>query len=284
MEIIMISEAGHKSQCKGEILIMLRIIALVLLFIFALLFSNASGEERTLCVAHRGGSAYAPENTVAAFENAVKMGVDYIELDVHLTKDGYPVVIHDDSLERTTDGTGKVKDKTLDELKELDAGSWFSDEFKGEKLPTLEEAMDFVKGRAGLFIEIKSGNDLCDGIEEKIVELIREKDMVREVIVISFNYDRIKNINELDPEIATGFLYGGNVPDVCEMALNAGVDYISPSWQAVTEDIIKEAHSNNIGVSLWTINEPDIMKKFIDLGVDAITTDKPDLLLKELER
>ena len=220
---------------------------------------------------------------MAAFEIALKMGADYIEVDVHLSKDGIPVVIHDSSLERTTDGKGKVKDKTLEELKKLDAGSWFSEEFKEERIPTLEEVLNFSSGRIGVVIEIKSGSDLSDGIEEKIVKLIREKDMAEEVIVISFNYDRLKKINDIDSDIDTGFLYGGEVPDLFEKALEGGIDYISPAWQGADESLIKEAHSNNLKVSLWTINDPEVMKQFINLKADAITTDRPDLLIKELK-
>lgn len=252
------------------------------IFLVIFLFSNASGKEKTLSIAHRGGAAIRPENTMSAFENAMKMGVDYIELDVHLSKDGVPVVIHDSGLERTTDGTGKVEDKTLEELKKLDCGKWFSEKFREEKIPELEEVMDLVKDKTGLVIEIKNCDDLYDGIEEKIVKLVREKNMVRDIIIISFNYDRLKKVNELDESIDTGFLYGGNKTDVCNMALDAGIDYISPYWQNVNEELIKEAHSHNLRVSIWTVNDTDVMKKFIGMGVDAITTDRPDLLLKEL--
>jgi glycerophosphoryl diester phosphodiesterase len=235
---------------------MIKIIIAVMVFTSIFLFSNAKGKEKTLSIAHRGGSVCRPENTMAAFKNAIKMGVDYIELDVHMSKDGYPVVIHDASLERTTNGTGKVEDKTLEELKKLNAGSWFSDEFIGEKLPTLEEVMDLAKNKTGIVIEIKKGDNLYDGIEEKIVKLIRDKDMVHDVIVISFNYELLKKVHELDGHIATGLLYGGNKPDICKMAHDAGIDYISPSWQTVTEDMIKEAHSVNIKVRAFRSTSP----------------------------
>jgi glycerophosphoryl diester phosphodiesterase len=263
---------------------MIKIISLILFFMVIFLFSTASAKAKTLCIAHRGGSAYCPENTMSAFENAVLMGADYVELDVHLSKDGYIVVIHDDTVNRTTDGTGQVKDKTLEELKKVDAGSWFSDKFKGERLPTLEEVMDFAKGKIGLVIEIKNTSGDCEGIDEKVVKLLQEKDMVKDVIVISFDKKLIKNVHKLDENIPTGILFGGKVENPCEMADELGATYLSPYWGIVTEDMVKDVHSNNLKLNLWTVNETDIMKKLIDLGVDAITTDKPDLLLKQLGR
>jgi glycerophosphoryl diester phosphodiesterase len=250
---------------------------------FASLFSNTPIDVKTLSIAHRGGAEFRPENTIASFQNAIKLRSDYVELDVHLSKDGYPVVIHDSTLERTTDGTGNVKDKTLDELKKLDCGSWFSEEFRGEKIPTLEEVLDLAKGRTGVVIEIKNDKDLQDGIEDKIIKTVREKDMVKDVIIISFNKDRIKKINDLDGTIDTGLLYGGNIPDICEMALATGIDYICPYWKNVNEDIIEKAHSCDLKVNIWTVNEASLMKKFTEMGVDGIITDRPDLLLEEHE-
>ncbi|MEQ8169566.1 MAG: glycerophosphodiester phosphodiesterase family protein [Candidatus Eremiobacterota bacterium] len=254
------------------------------IFLVIFLFSQASGKEKTLSIAHRGGADIRPENTMSAFENAINIGADYIELDVHLSKDGVPVVIHDSGLERTTDGKGKVEDKTLEELKKLDCGKWFSEEFRGEKISALEEVMELVKGKIKLAIEIKNCKDLDDGIEEKIITLAGNHDMLQDIIIISFSYDRIKKVNELDGSITTGFLYGGSKRDVCKMAIDAGIDYICPHWMPVTEELIKEAHSYNLRVNIWTVNNPALMKKFIDMGADAITTDRPDYLLEELKK
>lgn len=245
------------------------------------LFSNTPVDAKILAIAHRGGSAFRPENTMASFQHAIKLKADYVELDVHLSKDGYPVVIHDNTLERTTDGTGYVKDKNLEELKKLDCGSWFSEEFKGEKIPTLEEVLDLAKGKTGVVIEIKNDKDLQDGIEEKIIKTVREKNMMKDVIIISFNYDRIKKVNELDGTIDTGLLYGGNKPDICEMASEAGIDYICPYWKNVSEEIIKKAHSCDLKVNIWTVNESPLIKKFTEMGVDGIITDRPDFFLEE---
>jgi len=242
---------------------------------------NKSRNSKTICIAHRGGAAYAPENTLAAIKNAVKIGADYAEIDVHLSKDGEIVVIHDDELERTTNGKGQVKDKTLKELKRLDAGSWFSPKFKGERIPTLEEVLDTAKGKIGIVIEIKNGPNFYEGIEEKVVKLVRKKDMVDDVIVISFDHSCLKKVHKLDPGIKTGALYYANILDMKNLSKTTGAKYMCPGWHLVTADSIKEAHKNGLKVNIWTVNDAATMRKFIKMGVDCISTDKPDILLNE---
>ncbi len=238
----------------------------------------------TLCIAHRGGAAYAPENTLAALNNAIKIGADYSEVDVHLSSDGHVVVIHDDLLERTTDGEGLVKDMTVARLKELDAGSWFSEEFKGEKIPTLEEVLDTAKGKIGVVIEIKNGPYFYEGIEQKVIDLVEEKNMEKDVIIISFDHECIKTVNSIAPFIATGVLYYANILDVEELKEDTGAEYICPGWALATQKALKDCHEEKIKMNIWTVNDEKVMKKFIDLKVDAITTDKPDVLLKALGR
>lgn len=240
-------------------------------------------EAKTLCIAHRGGAAYAPENTMAAFKNAIKMNADYFEVDVHLTKDGHVVVIHDDTLERTTDGKGMVKDKTLAQLKKLDAGSWFSKKFKGEKIPTLEETLDLAKGKIGVVIEIKNGPVFHKGIEKKVINMIRKKTMQNEVIIISFDHECIRRTKKIAPEIKAGILFYGNVIDSAGMAESIKAEYVCPGWQLVTDEMILNCRKNNRKMNLWTINDKQTMKFFIDKKVDAITTDKPDILIKLLK-
>jgi len=243
----------------------------------------AKQKKKVKCIAHRGASAYAPENTLASFKKAIEQKADFFECDVHLTKDGEVVVIHDDYVDRTTNGKGQVKDKTLKELKELDAGSWFFSDYAGEKIPTLEETLDIAKGKIGVVIEIKNGPNFYKGIEEKVVDLVKKKDMVDDVVVISFDHACLKKINKIAPKIKTGVLYYGNILNASDVARAAGAKMIAAAHQLATKSLIKDAHKNNMVVNLWTIDDPDVMKKFIDMGVDAISTNKPDVLLEVLE-
>ncbi|MCD4786526.1 MAG: glycerophosphodiester phosphodiesterase [Candidatus Eremiobacteraeota bacterium] len=243
----------------------------------------AENNRKVKCIAHRGASAYAPENTLASFKKAIEQKADFFECDVHLSKDGEVVVIHDDYLERTTNGKGLVKEKTLKELKELDAGSWFFGDYASERIPTLEETLDVAKGKIGVVIEIKNGPFFYKGIEGKVVDLIKKKEMVDDVIVISFDHASLKKIKKIAPKIKTGVLYYGNILNAPAVARAAGARQIAVGHELATEKLIKDAHKNNMEVNLWTIDDPQTMKKFIDMGVDAITTNKPDVLLEVLE-
>jgi len=166
---------------------------------------NDGIQRKPILIGHRGAASLAPENTLASFRKALENGAEMVELDVQRTKDGHLVVIHDDSVDRTTDGKGLVKDMTLGELKALDAGSWFSYEFKGEKIPTLEEVLDWSCGKIRLDLEVKNSKQY-PGIEKQIVELIEGKKMEKDVIVTSFDPDCIKKMEKLSDEIGSGVL------------------------------------------------------------------------------
>jgi glycerophosphoryl diester phosphodiesterase len=165
---------------------------------------------RPIVIAHRGFSAEAPENTLVAVRAAIAAGADMVEVDVTLTADGEVVVIHDDTLDRTTDGSGPVADHTLEQLLRLDAGSWFARRFRGERIPTLAQVLDEVRGRILINVEIKPeavGEEVEGGIAERVVKLIEERDMRNQVIVSSFEPRALQQIDEIDPEIATASLY-----------------------------------------------------------------------------
>jgi glycerophosphoryl diester phosphodiesterase len=166
---------------------------------------NDGIKRKPILIGHRGAASLAPENTLASFRKAWENGAEMVELDVQRTKDGHLVVIHDDSVDRTTDGKGIVKDMTLGELKALDAGSWFSYEFRGEKIPTLEEVLDWSRGKIRIDMEIKNSKQY-PGIEKQITELIEKKGMEKEVIVTSFDPDCIKKMEKLSNEIGSGVL------------------------------------------------------------------------------
>ena len=238
--------------------------------------------QKTLSIAHRGGLAYAPENTLAAIKNAIRFEADYAEIDVHLSKDGEIIVIHDEELDRTTNGTGTVREMTVNELNRLDAGCWFSYEFEGEKIPTLEEVLDLAKGKIKLVIEIKNGPNYYEGIARKVVELVKQKKMAKRVIIISFDHECIKEVHDIDPSIETGLLYYGNILDMKNLAETTGAKYMCPCWKMVTQDTVKRAKEAGLKLNVWTLDEPDMIRKFMDMGVDCISTNMPDVLIREI--
>ncbi|HHW48137.1 MAG TPA: glycerophosphodiester phosphodiesterase, partial [Clostridiaceae bacterium] len=164
--------------------------------------------SKPVVIAHRGAPKHAPENTIAAFRKALELGAEGIELDVHLSADGHLVVIHDEKVDRTSDGKGLVKEKTLEELKALDFGSWFSKEFKGETIPTLDEVLELLKSWTGIInIEIKGGSVFYPNIEEKVVRKIEKLKIEEKIIISSFNHYSLVEIKKLNPKIKTGILY-----------------------------------------------------------------------------
>lgn len=159
--------------------------------------------KRPWIIGHRGAPRAAPENTLSSFELAIRQGADLVELDLHLSTDKQLVVIHDDTVDRTTDGTGPVGDLSLAELRALDAGSWVHPKFCGEQIPTLSEALELSAGRAGLVVELKGGSDCYPGMERLLARAIETEDRLEDVIAISRNSAAIKRINEINPDIMT---------------------------------------------------------------------------------
>ncbi|WP_142455641.1 glycerophosphodiester phosphodiesterase [Gracilimonas mengyeensis] len=246
---------------------------------------NDNGDNFVV-IAHRGASAYHPENTMSAFRAAVDMGAEMIELDVLLSKDGVPVVIHDETLERTTDGRGKVEDYNLRDLKKLDAGSWFSSGHKGEGIPTLEEVLNFAKGRIAVNIEIKTEavtDSLNGGIEEKALKLVYKHKMQDYVLFSSFDYRAIAHLRELDVDISTALLYEKSqsekrepkelVSDYKANAFNCSQRQFSKKWA-------EQLNEQGIPVFIYTVNKTQQMRKVIELGASGIFSDKPDVLKK----
>jgi glycerophosphoryl diester phosphodiesterase len=234
--------------------------------------------------AHRGAMSYAPENTFAAFERAIELGADIVELDVHLSADGEVVVIHDHDLARTTDGQGIVSEKTLAELKTLDAGRHFGPEFAGQRIPTLDEVLAWGKGRCVLDVEIKGGPWPYPGIEQKVVDLIRGHGMTDQVIVISFDHRRVAGVKALAPEIAAGTLFGCGPVDLVAVGQAAGADAILPPWIYVDARTVERAHAAGLSVHPWETRDPDEMDRLIGLGVDSICSNQPDLVVQALAR
>ncbi|MDQ8735691.1 glycerophosphodiester phosphodiesterase family protein [Paenibacillus sp. LHD-38] len=233
-------------------------------------------------VAHRGWSGEAPENTIAAFKLAMTdPDIPIIELDVHLSKDGIPVVIHDHVLDRTTSGTGPVKAFTLEELRQLDAGSWFAPSFEGERIPTLEEVLLLTKGSCKLHVELKSMGDEYEGIEEKVIAIIQRHNMQEEVFLSSFDHDSMKRANEIDPTIRTGLIFLGKPTLLIEQLRYTGAASVSIHYAFITPLFVEEMIQNGIDLGVWTVDDPDILTRIIEQYPDMrITTNHPDRVLR----
>jgi glycerophosphoryl diester phosphodiesterase len=235
---------------------------------------------RVWVIGHRGAMGHCPENTFASFERALELGADWIELDVHLTRDGALAVIHDEMLDRTTDGHGLVKEHTLAELKRLDAGAWFGPEYAGQRIPTLDEVLAWSRVHATVVdIEIKNAPIYYAGIEEKVVESLDRAEMAEQVIVISFDHRSVQRVKALDSRIVTGVLYGARPTDGgLGLAHAARADVVLPHWAYVTPEDVQVAHAAGLAVAPWATSDPEILRNLIAAGVDAIGTNHPDVL------
>jgi len=236
----------------------------------------------TLIVAHAGASAGAPENTMAAFHLALEQGADSIELDVHLSSDLVPVVIHDHALDRTTDGTGLVGEHSLAELKRLDAGRWFGDSFAGERIPSLEEVLRWARGRVPLHIEIKNNPIRYPDIAPRIVGTVEQLDMVEEVEVFSFDHTVVRDVKRMCPGLATGVCYAADPVDHLVLARMAEADALHPHWSTLRPEVVADAHQEGLFVAVWTVNDPQVARRMAQWNVDGIATDAPDKMRSAL--
>lgn len=225
---------------------------------------------KVFVVAHRGASAYKPENTLSSLRLAVELGADMVEIDVRQSRDGHIVVLHDETVERTTNGKGFVKDLTLKELKSLDAGL-------GNKIPTLSEAAVFLKGKARLVVEIKAL-----GIEEKVVETLDETGVADDVVVTSFFHPVLKRVKDLRPKIRAGVIIASRPVAPSKLALDAKADAIFPRYKYVDEELVSAAHKNNLLVFPWTVDSADQVELLAKIGVDGVVTNKPDVAVSKL--
>jgi glycerophosphoryl diester phosphodiesterase len=240
-----------------------------------------------LVIAHRGASFDAPENTLVAFSMAKKQGADGIELDVWLTADGVPVVIHNDALDETTDGTGFVHAKTLHFVKSLDAGSHFDVAYKGEGIPTLDEALGIAGPELIVNIELKSKNFRGVGLEKSVYNVIRRHNASRRVIVSSFNPFALRRFRLIAPEIPIGYLYSLELPLYLRYGwLMLGLPHEArhPQERMIDAQYIDWAKGKGYRINTWTVNDPRRIRELGELGVDAIITDRPALALEALGR
>jgi len=224
----------------------------------------------------------APQNTLAAFRQAVEFGADGVELDVQLCQDGAVVVIHDFVVDGTTDGAGRVAEKTLAELKALDAGSKFSPQFAGERIPTLSDVFDVLEGKLLVNVELKAPLKSRDtSLVAPALEVVRKHGMEKRVLFSSFNHHVLRAMKQLAPGIPIGLLYAPHSP---VYARRAWLDPFephearNPHFSMLTGPIIRWYHTRGLRVNTWTVNEPDEMRRLIAAGVDGIITSKPDVL------
>lgn len=236
--------------------------------------------KKPYILGHRGASGHAPENTRVAFEKARELGADGVEFDVQMTKDGIPVVIHDENVVRTTDGQGLVKDLTLEEFKTLDAGSHFGPEFAGEELLTLDETLETVRDFRLINIEIKNGPIFYPDLEEKVLEAVARFNLQEKVILSSFNHYSLHKIRELNPDIRIGVLYMSGLFRPWEYAKKLGARALHPFFAAVTPEIVQESHQHGVEVNVFGANDRGILQQLMAAGVDMIITDYPERAIK----
>jgi glycerophosphoryl diester phosphodiesterase len=244
--------------------------------------AETTGELRKVDnVAHRGATGYAPENTIAAFDKGVEMKADYIEIDVQRSKDGELVIIHDNTVDRTTDGTGYVKDLTFEQIRSLDAGSWKGEQFTGEKIPTFDEILDRYHGKTGILIELKSP-ELYPGIEGQVAQKLKERNLDKpqneKIIIQSFNFESMKITNNLLPKVPIGVLTS-NRAHTTEQALKefaTYADYFNPSYGIVSKELVDQVHSLGMKIQSWTVRSHEAAQFLLDMNVDGIITDYPD--------
>jgi glycerophosphoryl diester phosphodiesterase len=233
---------------------------------------------------HRGASGYFPENTMVAFEKAIEMGATGIETDVQMTKDGVLVLIHDEYVNRTTDGIGLVKGFTYKELKTLNASNYMKEYSTKTEIPTVEEFISFAKEKnITVNFEIKSGIILYPSIEENLINLIYKENFHKQVILSNFNHYSVKKCKEISNEIKTGILFMEALYMPEKYCNTVGADCIHPYFYAINKDLVEDAHKENLLVNPFTVNDENTMKMLLSIGVDGIITNYPDKLNNVME-
>lgn len=227
--------------------------------------------------AHRGDSANAPENTLSAFRRALDLGADSIELDVHPALDGTLMVIHDSTLDRTTNGTGAIQTKTVEQLRRLDAGTWLAPEFADEKIPSLEEVFTLLAGsRTNLNIEIKASPSGFN-VPRALVNLLRRFGRERDYIVSSFNLQALLEVRKIEPQMQLALI--GKGPQILPQAKLHGLPWIHGEFSTVDKPLIEAAHALGMRVNIWTMDDPSRFAYWKGIGVDKICTNCPSKML-----
>ncbi len=218
-----------------------------------------------LKIGHRGARACEPENTLRSFKKALDLGVDAVELDVRKTKDNRIIVIHDADVKRTTNGEGSVSSLTLEKIKSFNIE-------KDEKIPTLEEALDFLDKKVRVFVELKE-----IGVEEQVATLVRKRKLEKNVVVVSFLEDALRKVKEVAPEIETGLIYAKH-KNPLKTALELKAQWLLAFYKFTHTANVQKAHENGLKIVVWTVNTPEEVAEMAKKGVDGIASDKPDIL------
>ncbi len=221
--------------------------------------------KRPLVIGHRGALAHAPENTLLSFETAWRLGADWIELDVHRTADGILVCIHDDDLIRICGRSEKISTLNWDEIREIDVG-------QGQHIPSLEEVLQFARDRLGVNIELKMAD-----LEAEVLRCVSSHEMLKSVMISSFMHSSLQIVRSLDSSVMTAVLYSEPMENPVEYAHDLGADAINPLFFTIEPETVKAAHEIGLSVYPWTVNDPDMMTDLINIGVDGIITDYPDI-------
>lgn len=237
-----------------------------------------------MIIAHRGFSGRFPENTLRAFREALKLPVDAIEFDVRKASDGTLIVIHDETVDRTTSGTGRVGDITWDEIRKLDAGAWKSEEFAGERIPSLDEVLEAIGGQIMLVVEIKE-----PGTEQQIIETLHRHNALERANLVSFHAEAIAKAKQIAPQVPYTLIGGINAGlsdraffDFTQTALRNGANAVTAHYSILTRERIKYCHNRHLFVGTWTVDNKDLASILIAMGVDEIATDYPDVVLAAL--
>jgi glycerophosphoryl diester phosphodiesterase len=275
----------------------LKTLGIIILLIFGYMLLSLSplfminnktmSKNQHIIVGHRGAGGLAPENTLAAIKVGLDNKVDRIEIDVHQSKDGRIVVMHDETLDRTTNGKGLIKDKTWDEISKLDAGYKFSPDFKDVPVPLLEDVIKFIDGRADLIIEIKGGSEYYAGIEQNVVDIIRENNAMDWCLVHSFYTGILEKLHQIAPELVLHKLFVVKFPFLPILLVDRGLEYYnfrkhtyiseySLFYRFANRRIIWKLHKSGKRVNVWTVDDPKNANKLLKLGVDGIITNYPD--------
>jgi glycerophosphoryl diester phosphodiesterase len=244
-------------------------------------------------VAHRGASGHAPEITLEACRMALQLKADFLEVDVHQTYDGVIVGIHDPDVSRTTNGSGRIADLSLSELKRLDAGSWFNQnhpkkarpEFIGLQIPTLQEIIDLIRdSQIGIYIEIKNPELYPPDFESTLANLIQRNQFEDRTLFLSFSLQSLTKTKGINPSIPTALLISDPAEDPIQTALAIRADEMAIRYNLATPDLIRAAHVSGLSVSVWTVNEPADLLRMIHCGADRIITNYPDRLATLLRK
>ncbi|NJK80572.1 MAG: glycerophosphodiester phosphodiesterase [Chloroflexaceae bacterium] len=232
-----------------------------------------------LVFGHRGAKAYAPMNTLPAFELAAAQGAHGVELDVHRSQDGHGVLMHDFMVDATTNGSGRITDMTLAELKALDAGRWFGPAFAGTPVPTLDEVFEAVGQRLFINVEIKAEGPTTDGVEEVVAACIKRHNMQERVLVSSFNPPTLVRFRALLPAVMIGYLFHG---PVIALPHDATYEAYHPHHEMVNANLIELCRRHQKFINVWTVNDPAQAVELVRMGVHGIVTDNPDTVLAAL--